>query len=234
MHILHRDSSGQQEITIYETAQLYGERGYFRVMQFSEDAIQGAIDISQPKRVLFEYPRAIIHLMEHNLPGFEDVFVIGHGIGTIAGQYPDKRFRVAELDSRVLELSRKYFAYTQDNVMIGDGRELLENEAPHSLDCIILDAFNPKGTPRHLTNPGFFAITAGKLDPQGVLILNLMGRGENDRNIKTIHASLSQQFSFTRSFILPAAGKHNNVILAASGKPLLFQSRHMAGFEEMT
>lgn len=96
------------EISVYESTQLYGEIGKFRFLQFSDHAVQGAIDLNDPQRIVLEYPRAIIHLMNINEPLFNNVFVIGHGIGTIAGHFSNKRFSVAEIDEKVVELSRSF------------------------------------------------------------------------------------------------------------------------------
>ena len=117
MHIQFKEFSHNHEITVYDTQELYGEKGNFRVLQFLDEAVQGAIDLNNPQRIMFEYPRAMIHLMEVNNPSFEDVFVIGHGIGTIASRFSDKRFKIAELDDKVVELSKRYFGYRQDNVV---------------------------------------------------------------------------------------------------------------------
>jgi spermidine synthase len=159
LHLLFQEFSNNHEITVYDTSELYGEKGKFRIIQFSNEAVQGALDLNNPERIVFEYPRAIIHLMEFNDPSFEDVFVIGHGIGTIAGHFSEmKRFKVAELDDKIVELSKRYFGYRQDNVIIGDGRHILRSEEPHTYDYIILDAFTDKGTPRHLTSKKFFSL----------------------------------------------------------------------------
>jgi spermidine synthase len=40
--------------------------------------------------------------MECNDLAFENVFVIGHGIGTISRHYPEKWFKVAEIDEKVV------------------------------------------------------------------------------------------------------------------------------------
>jgi spermidine synthase len=122
LHLLFKAVSNNYEITVYDTTELYGEKGKFRVMQFSKEALQGALDLNNPERIVFEYPRAMIHLMEFNDPSFNDVFVIGHGIGTIAGYFSEKRFKVAELDDKVVELSKLCFGYRKDNVIVGDGR----------------------------------------------------------------------------------------------------------------
>lgn len=235
MHFLFQTNSNNHEIKVYETTELYGEKGKFRVMEFSNTAIQGALDLNHPRRVIFEYPRAIIHLMDCNAPFFEDVFVIGHGIGTIAGYYSEKRFKVAELDSEVVDLSRRYFGYNKDNVVIGDGRQILENETPHKFDYIILDAFTSAGTPRHLISSEFFNITSSKLNSHGFIIMNLMGKGEHDPLINAIHTTLGEEYPYIKSFSLPSesAADFQNIIMIGGNSPIHFQARQMAGFIEI-
>lgn len=236
MHVMFREFSDHHEITVYDTNELYGEKGSFRVMEFSNKAIQGAIDLNHPDRILFEYPRAMIHLMELNNPSFEDVFMIGHGIGTIAAYYPEKRFKISELNDKVVELSRKYFGYSLDNVVIGDGRHTLANESNHAYDYIILDAFSDKGTPRHLTSKEFFRMTSEKLDPHGAILINLIGKGDNDRLIHAIHTTLGEVYEYTQSFALQSKdGRTNiqNILIIGRNKPIAFQLRNMAGFTEI-
>jgi spermidine synthase len=236
LDVLYQEFSNNHQITVYDTSELYGEKGKFRIIQFSNEAIQGAMDLNNPERIVFEYPRAIIHLMEFNDPSFEDVFVIGHGIGTIAGQFSEmKRFKVAELDDQIVELSKRYFGYRQDNVVIGDGRHMLSSEEPHTYDYIILDAFTDKGTPRHLTSKEFFSLTREKLDSQGAIIMNLMGKGENDTLINAIHTTLSEEYAFTKSFFLPSGDIRGlkNIVIIGRNHPIGFQARHMAGFTEL-
>ncbi|TXK72393.1 spermidine synthase [Paenibacillus sp. N3.4] len=235
LHILFEAFSTNHEVAIYDTTELYGEKGNFRVMQFSKQAVQGAVDLNDPERIVFEYPRAMIHLMACNNPTFEDVFVIGHGIGTIPGHLANKRCKVAELDDQVVALSKEFFGYSQDNVVIGDGRHILSNEKEHSYDTIMLDAFTSKGTPLHLTSREFFKITKEKLDPQGSLIMNLMGKGENDKRINAIHSTLNKEYAYTKSFSL-RSGSHSdikNILIIGRNEPVRYQLRHMAGFTEI-
>lgn len=236
MRLLFKDFGHHHEITVYDTAELYGEKGTFRVLQFSNKAVQGAMDLNDPKRILFEYSKAIIHLMEFNDPSFEDAFVIGHGIGTIAGHFADRRFKVAELDGKVVELSKQYFGYAADNVIVGDGRRILAGERPRAFDYIILDAFTDQGTPRHLISKEFFRLTGDKLASGGFIILNLMGRGENDRLVCAVHSTLCEEYAYTKSFSLHLpygnASDLKNIIIMGGNKPIGFQERNMAGFTE--
>ncbi|SDC01087.1 spermidine synthase [Paenibacillus sp. UNCCL117] len=235
MHIRYRTSSGDQEITVCDVPELYGEKGSFRVLQFSNEAIQGAMDLNRPERMVFEYPRAILHLMEINDPAFEDVFMIGHGTGMLAGRLTDKRCKVAEIDGEVVAISRAWFGYSGDNVTVGDGRQLLAEEKPHTFDYIVLDAFTEKGTPRHLTSREFFSLAREQLDPEGAIIMNLTGKGEHDPLICAIHATLDGVYAYTGAFVLPSegAGDIRNMLLMGSAKPIRHQARSMAGFREI-
>jgi spermidine synthase len=235
LHLLAKEISSFNEIAVYDTTQLYGKMGKYRLLQFSDNAIQGAIDLKDLKRVVLEYQRAIIHLMELNNPSFENVFVIGHGIGTIAGHYPGKRFTVAEIDEKVVELSKRFFRYRMDNVVVGDGRQILEKEEPNAFDYLIVDAFSNKGTPHHLTTLDFFGMTMKKLDPRGAIILNLMGKIKNDNLIDAIHTTLRETYAYSKSFFLPGADEAvtGNIIVMGSNKTIDFQAREMAGFFEI-
>lgn len=233
MQLIHHAISSHQELFVYETAQLYGQNGRFRLLQFSESAVQGAMDLERPERILFEYPQAIIHLMKQHLPNFNTAFMIGLGIGTIPRHFPDRTFKVAELDEEVARISRAYFAYTADNVEIGDGRRLLQAEPPGSLDFVLVDAFTPAGTPRHLTSAEFFRMAMTKLSPRGAIILNLAGKETNDRHINAIHTTLSGIFAHTAAFVLPSPGRQCNIILAAAQEPIARQIKQMAGFREI-
>ncbi|WP_422656972.1 spermidine synthase [Paenibacillus sp. EC2-1] len=235
MHVQLKEQNNHPEITVMDTQELYGEKGNFRVLQFSNEAIQGALDLDQPKRILFEYPRAIIHLVEWNDPTFEDIFIIGHGIGTLPGYFSDKRCKVAELSAPIVHLSRQYFGYNQDNIIIGDGRAILESEQNEGLDYIVVDAFTDKGTPHHLVSWEFFRTASEKLDEQGSIILNLIGRSENDSFIHAIHTTACDIFPYVRSFSLPVQDSTDtqNILIMASKSPIMFQSKHLAGFTEV-
>ncbi|WP_274468959.1 MULTISPECIES: spermidine synthase [unclassified Paenibacillus] len=235
MDLLFKTASPNHEITVYDISELYGEKGRFRVLEFSNQAIQGAMDLDEPARILFEYPRAMIHLIESNMPSFDRMFVIGHGIGTLAGHYAERRVKVAELDPTVVELSKTFFGYTQHNVSIGDGREILGNEEQHAYDCIVLDAFTDKGTPHHLISQPFFAMCREKLDSSGMLMMNLFGKGEHDQLMNAIYTTLGEEFAYLKAFALPSGGTSDiqNMILVGRNRPIGFQARQMAGFTEI-
>jgi spermidine synthase len=121
-----------------------------------------------------------------------------------------------------VEISRKYFDYRLDNVLVGDGRQLLEEEPPNEFDYILLDAFTSKGTPVHLTSAEFFALTSDKLRPGGTLLLNVMGRPRNDRFIAALATTLKRTYSSVQAYSLPAErdSDSRNILFAAGDDPL--------------
>ncbi|WP_256757948.1 spermidine synthase [Cohnella sp. WQ 127256] len=234
MHLIATELSMFNEIRVIETTELYGELGKFRCLQFADEAIQGAMDLKDTKRVVLQYQRAMLHLLELLNPSFERAFVIGHGIGTIAGHYPDIKMTVAELDGKVVELSKQFFGYRHNNVIVGDGREILSHEQSNQFDFIILDAFNSKGTPLHFTTHEFFELMLDKLDSSGAIMMNLFGKIKNDRLINAIHTTLKETYTFIRVFTLPAAHESDerNMIVIGSNKPIDFHVRgDKVGFE---
>jgi spermidine synthase len=232
MRTIVRETTPWNEITVCETNALFGQTGRFRCLRFADEAVQGAIDLRDPGRVVLEYPRALIHLLERNAPGFARAFMIGHGVGTIPARYPAGAFTVAEIDERVVALSREFFGYPWNNVAIGDGRALLEAEPPASLDAVLIDAFTKDGTPGHLTTVECFEEAARRMRGPGLLLINLTGRARGDRRIASIHASLAKTFRHTAAFFLPASPgrSYGNIVLAGSGMPISHGADGLAGF----
>ncbi|MEJ8303552.1 fused MFS/spermidine synthase [Saccharibacillus sacchari] len=231
--ILTRIQENGSEIIVTDTNILYEEKGRFRVLGFANGDVQGAMDLDDPQRIVLEYPRAIIHLMEHNEPGFERAFVIGHGIGTIAGYFAQHDIRTAEISQAIASISRTYFGYAGPEVNVGDGRQLLNRETDGSLDYIVLDAFTEKGTPWHLFTREFWSLADRKLNEQGVILLNVFGRGQRDSFVDAIWAGLSEAFAYTQGFALPPDDPRDtaNRILVGGKRSVQAKLGQMVGFE---
>lgn len=234
MNVLAACGEGKEQITVYETDMLFDERGSFRVLQFADEAIQGAIDLRNSERIVFEYPRALIHLMEHNsehYAGGEDIFIIGHGIGTLSGYFKERNCVTAEINEAVVQLSEQYFGWSGKHVLIGDGRWQLEHER-QQFDYIVLDAFTSSGVPQHLSTLEFFELAYAKLKPHGALFINVTGKGKQDVKSNAMYSTLQQVFANTFAFTLQALEERDirNSILVGSNDPLRYRLRSMAGF----
>lgn len=234
MNVLTICGEGKEQIIVYETDMLFDERGSFRVLQFADEAIQGAIDLQRPERIVFEYPRALIHLIEHNREhraDDEDIFIIGHGIGTLSGYFKESHCVTAEIDETVVQLSEQYFGWSGKSMLIGDGRSQLEREQ-RKFDYIVLDAFTSKGVPQHLSTSEFFALVYSRLKPHGALLINVTGKGKQDVKSNAMFSTLQQVFANTCAFTLQSSGERDirNSLLIGSGKPMSCRLRSMAGF----
>jgi spermidine synthase len=234
MNLLASHGNGAESILIYETDTLFEERGCFRVLQFADEAVQGAIDLQHPTRIVFEYPRALIHLMEHNGQHgeqYNDIFIIGHGIGTISSSLPDKNCVSVEINEAVVQLSRQYFGWQGTNIHIGDGRMLLEQQQ-QEFDYIVLDAFTSSGVPSHLCTEQFFTLVMSKLRQHGAVLINITGRGKQDVISGSIYRTLQEVFAYTYAFTLSAATERDirNSILVGSNTTIHYRLRSMAGF----
>lgn len=234
MRVLYEAAAaeGRDGFVVGDVNELYGEKGNYRVLQFSDAAVQGALDLDDPQRMVFEYTRAIVHLLAHNHPQLERVFQIGHGIGTIARHCRGARFKTAELDSRIVQASERFFGSAGEAIAIGDGRRILESEEAGVYDAIVVDAFTDSGVPRHLTTDRFFATAADKLDDGGMIILNVTGRGPGDRSMGALHATMRETFARVSAFMLPSdrANEARNILLVGQNRRIEYRARDMAGF----
>lgn len=113
--------------------------------------------------------------------------VVGLAAGTVPKQYTAVYGPLAvdgmEIDPAIVEVGRTYFAMTEPNlnVLIGDGRWLLGQQAP-GYDVIVVDAYRLPYIPWQLTTREFFALAHSRLNAAGVLAINV-GRTPNDRRL---------------------------------------------------
>jgi predicted O-methyltransferase YrrM len=108
--------------------------------------------------------------------------IVGLGVGTLASYArAGDRVQFIELDEDVVELAHERFTFLQASpgrvdVRVGDGRLLLEHDAPHAFDLLVLDAFSSDAVPVHLLTHEAFAVYARQLAPDGVLLANVSNR----------------------------------------------------------
>ncbi|MGE0644553.1 MAG: fused MFS/spermidine synthase [Nitrospira sp.] len=105
--------------------------------------------------------------------------ILGHGGGSIAkwlaGHWPTLEVDVVEFDPVVVRMADIFFDYQPpDNhhVVVKDGRAFL-NGTDRRYDLIWIDAFARDMIPFHLTTAEFYALVRSRLNPDGVLAVNL-------------------------------------------------------------
>ncbi len=110
--------------------------------------------------------------------------VVGLGTGTLACYArPGQRWRFFEIDPTVVTIARdsgqfRFLANCLPNpdIVIGDARNRLAEQAPASLDMLALDAFSSDAVPMHLMTTEAFATYARALSPKGILLVHISNR----------------------------------------------------------
>ena len=126
------------------------------------------------------------------------VGIIGLGVGTIAAYgRPADQFKFYELNPTVVEMARSYFSYLSNSpatvdVVIGDGRVLLERETPQDFDLLILDAFSSEAVPTHLLTSEAGDLYRKHLASEGLMAFHISHRFVD---LEPVVASLAKQLA---------------------------------------
>ena len=217
---------------IYEAESAYN---YIEVLHYGDDTYlrlnegQGFHSQYNPNTTFYGGPWEQFLLA----PMFEPTFnpqtikrlaIVGLAAGTTARQaklvYPNAIIDGFEIDPKIVEVGEKYFGLNRDrtNILIGDGRVLLEHAA-QKYDIVIVDAYRPPYIPPHLTTVEFFQICANSLTPGGMVAINV-GRTPTDRRlIDDLAATLGQVFP--RVFYIDLPGTMNSILVAGDANASL-------------
>jgi len=106
--------------------------------------------------------------------------VVGLVIGTLAAYAkPGDTYRFYEINPAVVRLAQQYFRFLSGaaganvSTATGDGRLLLEREAPGEYEVLAVDAFSGDSIRVHLLSREAFVVYARHLRPGGVLALHV-------------------------------------------------------------
>lgn len=110
------------------------------------------------------------------------VAVVGLGAGTVAAYgSPSTHVTFFEIDPQILEIAHNQFSFLRRcaancDVLIGDGRLLMEQRGFQEFDVVLLDAFNSDSIPAHLISREAVRMYATKLKPDGILLFHVPSR----------------------------------------------------------
>lgn len=112
----------------------------------------------------------------------QHVGVVGLGTGTMAAWgRPDRRITFFDIDPQVVDISQHFFTYLRRcasncDVVIGDGRLMIEKTPDADLDVLMLDAFNSDSIPAHLVSREAVQMYLKKLKPNGMILFHVSNR----------------------------------------------------------
>ncbi|MHB9003492.1 MAG: spermidine synthase [Coriobacteriia bacterium] len=144
---------------------------------------QTAIDLDDPYVSRIRYPD-YMHLALALNPDAKRVLVLGLGGGAITKRfwrdYPELSVDSVEIDKVVVDVSRRYFAITEDErsrIFVDDARRYVQHTT-ETYDIIIVDAYYSDSLPFHLTTQEFLGELKECMNPDGVIAYNVISSAE--------------------------------------------------------
>ncbi len=175
---LHNGSSIYEKQTPYSTLDVV-DVGNVRTL-FLNGIPQSSMEINNPTHLVYDYTTFFNLGMQMHPNSTQVLFVGGGGFSGpkfFLSTYPHIHIDVAEVDPDVIDTAMKYFAVSPNprlTIFNEDGRLYL-SETSKTYDVIILDAYAKSYVPFHLLTHEFIKLVASHLNPNGVVVSNLIG-----------------------------------------------------------
>ena len=186
-----------------------------------------SMSLTDPLDLVIDYTK-YFHLGMMFNPTFTDVLFVGGGGFTgpknFLALYPETKIDVIEIDSDVIDVAKQYFnleANSRLNVFNADARQHLST-FEKKYDLIILDAYASTYVPYHLLTHEFYQLTEKRLEPDGILISNLIGSIEGNKSPLVRSAYKTMAETFPVSYVFPTEEKptnSQNIMIVASNQP---------------
>jgi spermidine synthase len=187
------------------------EEAGVRYLHFGSLWIQGAMRIARPWHLELEYTKEMMAslLVRDDSQFPRKVLLIGLGAASITKflyrHFPLSRLTVVEIEPRVVAAARQFFKLPDDpkrlNIVIADGAEFIA-ATDKTYDLILLDGFDEDARPGELDTLPFYQMCRARLNDNGILAVNLLGR--------------SRGFA-SRALAFPSCESGNVIALAATG-----------------
>jgi hypothetical protein len=112
------------------------------------------------------------------------VVAVGLGVGAISCYAtPEQRWKFFEIDPLVVDVARNpdYFTLLsrcapQAEIIIGDGRLLLQEEPQDSVDLLLVDAFSSDAVPTHLLTLEAMRLYLSRISESGIAVIHISNR----------------------------------------------------------
>mgnify|MGYP000978268257 FL=1 len=201
------------------------EQAGVRTLHFGSDWIQGAMRIARPWRLELDYTREMMaSLLLRDAASFpRTVLLIGLGAASLTKfiyrHYPLAELTVVEIEPRVVAAARQFFKLPQDpsrlNIVIADGSQYIAGHDT-TYDLILVDGFDANARPGELNKLPFYRMCRARLNHNGILVVNLLGRSRGyQASLERIKTSFDQ-----RALAFPSCDSGNVIALATTGEKI--------------
>jgi spermidine synthase len=154
----------------------------------------------------------------------QSALIIGLGGGIIANQinyfYPEIAIDGVEIDPKVIEIARTYFALVDTVKVFNQDGRIFVNLGKRKYDIVIVDAYTQQVyIPFHLTTVEFFSQVKRGLSSKGILAMNVSAARDDSPLIKSITNTLRLVFGHVYQLRIPNSVDH---LVLASDKRIDF------------
>jgi spermidine synthase len=182
----------------------------------------GAHTVEQLDNELSRHPYvAAASLLPDAFPKPGRALIVGLGGGSLAKLYTRATWTVdaVEIDTAVTRLARQEFGLKPYHATVfdGDGRRYLARTG-RKYDLVVFDAYGSASIPFHLVTKEAFALARSRLNPGGVLALNVEAVGWHHPLVESLGRTLLAA-GFTHVTAFPIAeppDRIGNLVVAAS------------------
>lgn len=153
----------------------------------------------------------------------DSVAILGNAAGTTAralGHYfPETHIDAVEIDPKITEVGRELFDMRAPNLDVhnADARPWLRAH-DQGWDAIIIDAYRQPYIPFYLTTKEFFSLVAKRLNPGGIVIINV-GHPKDSPDLERVLAATMREVFGERHVYRDPSEPVNTVLLGTTGAP---------------
>jgi spermidine synthase len=177
--------------------------------------------IARPWRLELDYTQEMmVSLLLRNDARFpRKVLLIGLGAASLTKflyrYYPLAKLTAVEIEPRVVAAARQFFKLPEDplrlNIVIADGAQYIAGN-DKTYDLILVDGYDADARPGELDMLPFYQMCRARLNHNGVLAVNLLGRSRGHQaSLERIKTAFD-----TRALALPPCDSGNVIAMAAS------------------
>lgn len=203
------------------------ENDTYRWLTLGAGFIQSLMSLSEPDRVLLPYTHAMLLALAFKKKPLR-LLNLGAGCGTferfLFKHYPGIAITSVELDSDIINVSRKYFYIPTDYAIVNTSADLFFKNNKIKHDIIFIDIHDGHNHPEYFNDVDFYANAMNSLNEDGMLVMNIIPGDEKDM----LAILLAMRKIFRWQYLLDF-DNYKNVLLYIFPHNLFFINANSAG-----